>query len=120
MLSTRCGRRYARYHVPFIHNTWKSPETLRIISDLAGIDVVPVFDYDIAHVNVSGPSVPGFSPLPEDRVSKPAQKTNTEKPRAEDKNDSIISWHNDSYAFDDLKGATLLCFKDATSTTKRY
>jgi hypothetical protein len=60
---------------------------------------VPVFDYDIAHINVSGLSIPDLSPLPEDRVGKPVQKTNTEKPRAEDKNDAIASWHNDSYAF---------------------
>uniref|UniRef100_A0A8H7NPW2 Fe2OG dioxygenase domain-containing protein n=1 Tax=Bionectria ochroleuca TaxID=29856 RepID=A0A8H7NPW2_BIOOC len=92
-------RGYARDHAPFIYNAWKSPETLRIISDFAGLDVVPVFDYDIAHINVSGLSIPDLSPLPKDRVGKPAQKTNTEKPRAKDKNDAIVSWHNDSYAF---------------------
>ncbi|CAG9998248.1 unnamed protein product [Clonostachys byssicola] len=92
-------RGYARDHAPFIYNAWKSPETLRIISDLAGLDVVPVFDYDIAHINVSGPSVPDLSPLPEDQVGKPAQQTKSEKPRAEDENDAIVSWHNDSYAF---------------------
>ncbi|CAH0033325.1 unnamed protein product [Clonostachys rhizophaga] len=77
-------------HAPFIYNAWKAPETLRIISNLADIDVVRVFDYDIAHINVSGPSIPDLSPLPEDRVGNP---------RAEDKNDVIVSWHNDSYAF---------------------
>ncbi|CAH0051643.1 unnamed protein product [Clonostachys solani] len=92
-------RGYARDHAPFIYNAWKSPETLRIISNLTGMDVVPVFDYDIAHINVSGPSVPALSPLPADRVDKPAKETKTEKPRTEDENDAIVSWHNDSYAF---------------------
>ncbi|KAL2687936.1 hypothetical protein Neosp_005506 [[Neocosmospora] mangrovei] len=92
-------RGYAREHAPFIYNAWKDPETLRIISNLAGIDVVPVMDYDIAHINVSGPSIPHLSPLEQDRNREILQEKEIDKPKVEDKNDAIVSWHNDSYAF---------------------
>jgi hypothetical protein len=89
---------YSR-HAPFIYNAWKDPETLRIISNLASIDVVPVMDYDIAHINVSGPSIPHLSPLEQDRNRERVREKEIEKPKVEDKNDAIVSWHNDSYAF---------------------
>ncbi|KAF5002991.1 hypothetical protein FDECE_10465 [Fusarium decemcellulare] len=93
-------RGYAREHAPFIYNAWKSPETLRILSNLAGLDLVPIMDYDIAHINISGPNVPDLSPLQSDREKKIDEKKYI-KPVAqvENKNDAIVSWHNDSYPF---------------------
>ncbi|OQV02324.1 hypothetical protein CLAIMM_07542 [Cladophialophora immunda] len=38
---------------PFIHDAWYSPEVLAIMSKLAGIEVVPVFEYEVGHTNVS-------------------------------------------------------------------
>ena len=40
-------------YAPFVRDAWKHPETLAIISKLAGIDVVPAMDYEIGHVNLS-------------------------------------------------------------------
>ena len=42
------GPRYA----PFIYQFWSSPEVLKIISEHAGVELVPVVDFEIAHTNV--------------------------------------------------------------------
>ena len=36
-----------------MRDAWTHPETLGILSKIAGIDLVPVHDYDIGHVNLS-------------------------------------------------------------------
>ncbi|KAM0508975.1 hypothetical protein ACHAPB_001859 [Verticillium nonalfalfae] len=38
---------------PFIYDAWNSPEVLSGISEVAGIEIVPVFDIDIGNVNIS-------------------------------------------------------------------
>jgi hypothetical protein len=35
-----------------VYDAWKSPETLAIVSELAGIDLVIVMDWEIAHINI--------------------------------------------------------------------
>ncbi|KJX96419.1 hypothetical protein TI39_contig630g00013 [Zymoseptoria brevis] len=41
---------------PFIYDAWASPELLKIVPDIAGVDLVPAMEYDIGHVNVSVPN----------------------------------------------------------------
>ena len=36
-----------------MYDTWKSPETLAIISKIAGIELVTEMDFEIGHVNIS-------------------------------------------------------------------
>lgn len=43
------GNRYGR----FVRDAWHHPETLSIVSKIAGIDLVPAVDYDVGHVNIS-------------------------------------------------------------------
>ncbi|KAL4931493.1 uncharacterized protein BDV17DRAFT_301761 [Aspergillus undulatus] len=38
---------------PFTYDAWKSPEVLARISKVAGIDVVPSIDFEIANINIS-------------------------------------------------------------------
>ncbi|KAL4947635.1 hypothetical protein BDW69DRAFT_199497 [Aspergillus filifer] len=38
---------------PFTYDAWKSPEVLARISEVAGIDVVPSIDFEIANINIS-------------------------------------------------------------------
>lgn len=40
-------------YAPFVYDTWKSPETLAIISKIAGVDLVTEMDFEIAHINIS-------------------------------------------------------------------
>ncbi|KAE8452104.1 hypothetical protein EG329_001571 [Mollisiaceae sp. DMI_Dod_QoI] len=72
-------RGYAPKHGKFIFEAWKHPETLAIISKIAGIELVPVMDYEIGHINLS---VPG----------KIKQDENLD-------DDAIVGWHRDSYPF---------------------
>lgn len=64
---------------PFIHSVWNNPQVLDIISRLAGIELVPVFEYETGHTNVS---------------------VNT-KDNASDKDEdqSAFAWHFDSVPF---------------------
>lgn len=65
--------RYAK----FVYDAWTSPETLRIISNVAAVDLVPVMDYEIGHINIS---------INED-PSGAAQAV------------PVVNWHKDSYPF---------------------
>lgn len=72
-------------HGKFIFEVWKHPETLAIMSRIAGVDLVPVMDYEIGHINIS---VPG-------------NKNNMEAGLLDDEDDtySVVGWHKDSYPF---------------------
>ncbi|KNG89604.1 hypothetical protein ANOM_003196 [Aspergillus nomiae NRRL 13137] len=71
---------------PFIHAVWNSPEVLEIMSSLLGIGVVPVFEYEVGHTNVSVNSG--------SNASSDAQTDSTP-----DEDDSAFSWHFDSVPF---------------------
>ncbi|KAJ3549504.1 hypothetical protein NM208_g467 [Fusarium decemcellulare] len=38
---------------PFCFSAWWSPEVLKIVSDIAGIELIPVYDLEVANVNIS-------------------------------------------------------------------
>ncbi|OJJ98335.1 hypothetical protein ASPACDRAFT_44840 [Aspergillus aculeatus ATCC 16872] len=67
---------------PFICDAWKSPEVLSRISEVAGIDLVPAMDYEIAAINISinNQTVASTSTTNDDAL--PA-----------------FAWHRDSYPF---------------------
>lgn len=64
-------------YAPFVFEAWKSPEVRRIVSDIAGLELVPAMDIDIAHINLSEPS---------------------QDNDYDDKN-ATVNWHKDSYPF---------------------
>jgi len=39
-------RRMAPRYAPFIHSFWHSPEVLRIMSENAGVELIPAMDYE--------------------------------------------------------------------------
>jgi len=108
-------RGMAPRYVPFIHQFWTSPEVLGIVSELAGVDLIPVFDYDICHVDVQMP--PGGKKAVKDTPIKPPMATEeamqafqaresgelskrdseTDLDRTSEK--TIVPWHKDSYPF---------------------
>ncbi|KAK3061300.1 hypothetical protein LTS18_006580 [Coniosporium uncinatum] len=108
-------RGMAPRYAPFIHQFWTSPEVLGIVSQLAGVDLIPVFDYDICHVNVQMP--PGGKDAVKDTPIKPPMATEeaiaafqARKTGQLSKRDSginldstgaktIVPWHKDSYPF---------------------
>lgn len=69
-------------HGKFTFNAWKHPETLAIVSKIAGVELVPVIDYEIGNIN----------------LSVPADKSEFALARNDD-DDAIVGWHRDSYPF---------------------
>ena len=83
-------------HAKFIFEAWKHPETLAIISKIAGVNLVPVMDYEIGHVNMS---IPGDKKDYESKVMI-----------SRDDDEAIVGWHRDSYPF-----VCVLMMSDTTS-----
>lgn len=79
-------------YAPFVYDTWKSPETLAIISKIAGIDLVTEMDFEIGHINLSIKV----------EVSAASLERNLDEgivdcPSEDDQ--PIVDWHTDSYPF---------------------
>lgn len=94
-------RGYAAKYAPFTHAAWNDPEVLAIISKIAGVDLIPVNDYEIAHINLAVKS---------DQQTKEELAAINKQKRlfAEDEgiagcpwedNKPIVGWHKDSYPF---------------------
>lgn len=75
-------------YAPFVYDTWKNPETLAIVSKIAGIDLVPEMDFEIGHINLSMKS----------EEQKEADLASLERRLTED-DKPIVDWHTDSYPF---------------------
>ena len=72
-------------HAKFVAEAWKNQKTLSIISEIAGIDLVPVVDYEIGHINIS---IPGCITKNDEGILV-----------AEDDGKAVVDWHRDSYPF---------------------
>ncbi|RFU26732.1 hypothetical protein B7463_g9619, partial [Scytalidium lignicola] len=71
-------RGYAPKCAKFIYEAWKHPKTLALLSKIAGVDLVPVMDYEIGHINLS---------------------TTKMVENIDDDDSAIVGWHRDSYPF---------------------
>ncbi|KAK7752480.1 hypothetical protein SLS62_005633 [Diatrype stigma] len=93
-------RGFANKYAPFVYDVWKSPETLAIISKIAGIDLVPEMDFEIAHINISVKSEKEkqeeIDALNE-RAHYLADEGIAGCPWEDDQ--PIVDWHTDSYPF---------------------
>lgn len=78
-------RGYVAKYAPFTYTAWTHPESLRIISELAGMELEIMFDYEIAHVNLTLPS------KEQDTIAT------TEQDKEEGA--KAVYWHCDSYPF---------------------
>lgn len=90
----------ARY-APFAYEAWHHPEVLGIISKIAGIDLVPVFDYELGHINFS---VKSDKQTQQELAAIESQKRAYQEdegiagcPYEDDK--PVVGWHKDSYPF---------------------
>lgn len=111
MYHTRPGsvqiRGMAPRYAPFIHEFWHSPEVLKIISDNAGVDLVPAMDYEISHTNVQlGPggldavrSTPLEPPAATEEAIAEFEKEKPDTRAVTDQTKPIIEWHRDSHPF---------------------
>lgn len=103
-------RGMAPRYAPFIHQFWHSPEVLRIISDVAGVGLVPAMDYEISHANVQLGAggleeVRGTPVEPPVATEEAIENFRKEKEKEEerkavtDQMKPIIEWHKDSHPF---------------------
>ncbi|CAO2649048.1 Nn.00g099970.m01.CDS01 [Neocucurbitaria sp. VM-36] len=93
-------RGYARDHAPFTYAAWNHPETIAIISQLAGVDLIPWSDYEIAHINLSVKSEEQAKA--ELDVIQQRKRVHIDEgiDMASSENDKpIVGWHTDSYPF---------------------
>ncbi len=67
-----------------MYDAWNDPQTLSIVSKIAGIDLVPVIDIEIGNINVSVQD-------PDADLGKVANQSDDDIP--------VTKWHNDSYPF---------------------
>ena len=79
-MSNNCSR------APFTYDAWKSPEVLAKISEVAGIDLVPSIDFEIANINISIRDENANTERTVDLIS-----SDNELP--------AVAWHYDSFPF---------------------
>jgi hypothetical protein len=99
-------RGMAPRYAPFIYQFWSSPEVLKIISEHAGVELVPVVDYEIAHTNVQlgsgGLDAARNTPIePPEATPEAIAALQKNEPKQEGGKEkaSIIEWHHDSHPF---------------------
>ncbi|KAL4907803.1 hypothetical protein BDW74DRAFT_175585 [Aspergillus multicolor] len=91
---TNMVRGMGHVRAPFIYDVWKSPEVLSKVSAIAGIDLIPAFDYEIANINIAAKDDPVESDatnIDGPGVAKPAEQEEDDAP--------AFAWHYDSFPF---------------------
>ena len=87
-------------YAPFIYDAWKHPETLAIVSQIAGIELVTEMDFEIGHINISVKSEQQKAEelmAAAERSAAEADEGIAGCPWEDDK--PIVDWHTDSYPF---------------------
>ncbi|KAL4782637.1 hypothetical protein BJX76DRAFT_369092 [Aspergillus varians] len=85
---------------PFIYDVWKSPEVLSKVSAIAGIDLIPALDYEIANINVAVKDDPLEGQNRRAIASSSKSTSNSSwgvKPLDDDT--PAFAWHYDSFPF---------------------
>ncbi|KIW01638.1 hypothetical protein, variant [Verruconis gallopava] len=94
-------RGYVPKYAPFTYDAWTHPDTLAAISKVAGVDLVPWGDYEIAHINLSTKSTAQVQLELDELESKKRAHAEDEGiggcPHEDEK--PIVGWHKDSYPF---------------------
>ena len=69
---------------PFTYDAWNHPEVLAKVSEVAGIDLIPSIDFDIANINISWGD--GTTTTEQSNITT-------------DDGTSAVAWHYDSFPF---------------------
>ncbi|KAK4705138.1 hypothetical protein P7C70_g1079, partial [Phenoliferia sp. Uapishka_3] len=110
-LSAFQGREFTKNVAPFVHAAWTSPEVIRAVSDAAGIELVPVMELELGHVNYQlgeggkagvklSPIAPGGGlTAPSVTVSDLAKYQALADAEDGSGPDNVVVWHYDAYPF---------------------
>jgi hypothetical protein len=71
-------------YAPFTYEAWTHPKVIAIISQIAGVDLVPMIDLEVANINISVES-------PDESETKKTAEIQDDIP--------VTKWHTDSYPF---------------------
>jgi len=94
-------RGYSPKYASFTYDAWNHPKTLAVISEIAGVDLVPQMNFEIGHINLS---VKTEQQTQEELAAIAKQK----RAFADDEGISgcpweddkpVVGWHTDSYPF---------------------
>lgn len=93
-------RGMAPRYAPFTYQFWTSPEVLGIVSELAGVELIPVLDHEICHTNVQlgADGLDGVKNTPVDPPGPPVEYKERQKGQG-GKAKPVVPWHRDSYPF---------------------
>ena len=83
-----------------MYDVWRSPEVLSIVSKIAGVELVPAMDLEIAHMNISSNTqeqIDAVKQALEERSHREADEGVSGCPWEDDQ--PIVDWHTDSYPF---------------------
>ncbi|KEF53838.1 uncharacterized protein A1O9_10240 [Exophiala aquamarina CBS 119918] len=93
-------RGFAPKYAPFVYDAWNNPEVLSIVSKIAGIELVPQMDLEIAHINlnqISAEQKEEDLKAMQEKQHRDADEGVSGCPWEDDK--PIVDWHTDSYPF---------------------
>ncbi|EXJ53594.1 uncharacterized protein A1O5_13161 [Cladophialophora psammophila CBS 110553] len=93
-------RGFAPEYAPFVYDAWRSPAVLSIVSKIAGVELVPAMDLEIAHINISGNTqeqIEAVKQALEEKSHREADEGVSGCPYEDDQ--PIVDWHTDSYPF---------------------
>ncbi|GME85398.1 unnamed protein product [Ambrosiozyma monospora] len=87
-------RGYAKDAAPFTYAAWTHPVTVSAVSAMAGVELEPIMDYEVASVNVAmkSPDAAQNELVSSRRRSSLGNKFDDDVP-------AVVGWHNDSYPF---------------------
>lgn len=102
-------RGFAHKHTPFVYDACTHPSVLRAISDVVGIDLVHVHDYEVGHTNIQlGPKGPEGVRELSDTPTVPLSPSTAIGPSEYD--DRLVDdWH-----FDQVPFVAVLMLSDTT------
>ncbi len=82
-----------------MYDVWRSPEVLNIVSTIAGVELVPQMDFEIAHINISTQNDPEevVKEALQEKAHREADEGVSGCPWEDDQ--PIVDWHTDSYPF---------------------
>ncbi|KIW26288.1 uncharacterized protein PV07_09394 [Cladophialophora immunda] len=93
-------RGFAPEYAPFVYDAWRSPAVLSIVSKIAGVELVPAMDLEIAHINISRNTTEQIEAVKqalEEKSHREADEGVSGCPYEDDQ--PIVDWHTDSYPF---------------------
>ncbi|KAK0381004.1 hypothetical protein CLIM01_01580 [Colletotrichum limetticola] len=71
-------------YAPFMNQAWNDPKTLAVISQVAGVDLIPNIQYEVGNINISVQSKTGDQERTQINASN---------------NTSVTKWHYDAFPF---------------------